>query len=220
MFPLHFHLPLFSATLSLTFFPYYDHFLSFIHFYIISSFFLVCFSFPIFHILCDTETIDCHFCFSLFHPPWCFHQTWEEREKFWEAFSFILISLVFSVPFLHVRKLAAHPGEVIRAMSVLSFGVPGPGTKHWVAMQRSGQKQHLNLSLLWYKEEAEIPLRITIKLMWKALWKRRLQRWCDRKVSMWGWGVCLQCVTPRAASAYCWWDFIFSSSQLAWKYGY
>lgn len=134
MFPLNFHLPLFSATLSLTFFPYHEHFLSFVHFCIISSFSFVCFSFPIFHILCDTKTIDCNFLFSLFHPPWCFQQTWEERGKFWEAFSFILISLVFSMPFLHVRKPAARPGEVIRAMSVLCFGVPGPGTEHGVAM--------------------------------------------------------------------------------------
>lgn len=133
VFPSKLLLPLFSATLSLTFFSYLGHFLSFIHFCIISSLSFVSF-FPfssfIFRVWHKAHRLSFSLLVPISSSITFSSNTWEEREKFGKEFSFILRYLFFFMSFLHPRRLAACPGEVVRAASVLWFGVPGTGTRH------------------------------------------------------------------------------------------
>lgn len=127
-FPSKFLLPLFSAALSVIFFSYLDHFLCFIHFHSISYFSFVSF-FPFSSFMSQVWHKAHRLSFSLLLPissSVAFSSnTWEEREKFRKASSFILRYLFFFISFLHLRRLATCSGEIIRAASVLWFGMPG-----------------------------------------------------------------------------------------------
>lgn len=106
---------------------------SFSHFFF--PFFCLFLSFLIFHILSLTQSPQTVI-FS-FSPYFLLDNVFikhlrRERKKLEKLFSFILRYSFYFMSFLHPRRITACPGEVIRAASVVWFGVPGTGMRHRV----------------------------------------------------------------------------------------
>lgn len=148
MFPSKFLL-LFSAILSLTFFSYLDYFLPLFIFLVFLPF-LESLSFLSHLSYSEPDRKPHTLSFSLL-VPFCFlvhfHQILEKREKFGKASSFVLRYYFFFTPFFHPRMLAACLWVVIRAASLLQFGVQETETRQIAAVYNSVWQRSWHFSL-------------------------------------------------------------------------